>query len=96
MLDKWGYERRISIDFSRPETSTDNVTVGSFNGKLRLECLNENWFMSLEDTRCNIEVWRIHYNQKHIHSVLGWMTRPNLLKSLPIARTRNQHEADYS
>ncbi len=55
MLDKWVYEREIRIDFSRPGTPTDNATVESFNGRLRQECLNENWFMSLEDVRCKIE-----------------------------------------
>ncbi|WP_372557766.1 IS3 family transposase [Yersinia sp. 1652 StPb PI] len=74
MLDKWVYERGIRIDFSRPGTPTDNATVESFNGRLRQECLNENWFMSVEDARCKIEGWRIHYNQSRPHSALGWMT----------------------
>lgn len=74
MLDKWVYERGIRIDFSRPGTPTDNARVASFNGRLRQECLNENWFMSLKDAWCKIEAWRKHYNQKRPHSVLGWMT----------------------
>lgn len=74
MLDRWVYVRGIRIDFSRPGTPTDNATVESFNGRLRQECLNENWFMSLEDARCKIEAWRIHYNQRRPHSALGWMT----------------------
>ena len=74
MLDRWVYERGIRIEFSRPGTPTDNATVESFNGKLRQESLNENWFMSLEDARCKIEAWRIHYNQSRTHSALGWMT----------------------
>ena len=74
MLDRWVYERGIRIDFSRPVTPTDNATVESFNGRLRQECLNENWFMSMEDARCKIEAWRIHYNQSRPHSALGWMT----------------------
>ena len=74
MLDKWVYKRGIRIDFSRPGTPTDNATVESFNDRLRQECLNENWFKSLEDARCKIEAWRIHYNQSRPHSALGWMT----------------------
>ncbi len=74
MLDKWVYKRGIRIDLSRPGTPTDNATVESFNGRLRQECLNENWFMSLEDARCKIEAWRILYNQRRPHSALGWMT----------------------
>jgi len=67
------YERDIRIDFSRPGTSTDNATVESFNGRLRQECLNGNRFMSMEDPRCKIEAWRIHYDQSRPHSALGWM-----------------------
>ncbi len=74
MLDTWVYERGIRIDFSQPGTPTDNATVESFNGRLRQECLNENWFMSLEDARCKIEARRIHYNRKRPHFSLGWMT----------------------
>ncbi|HDO7177708.1 TPA: transposase [Klebsiella pneumoniae] len=44
MLDKWEYEQRNRIDFTRPGTPTDTATVEPFNGKLRQECLNENWF----------------------------------------------------
>lgn len=47
MLDKWEYGRGISIYFSRSGTPTDNATEESFNGRLRQEYLNENWFMSL-------------------------------------------------
>ncbi|MEE4611550.1 IS3 family transposase [Serratia marcescens] len=96
ILSRWVYERGIRIDFSCPGTPTDNTTVESFNGRLRQECLNENWFMSLEDARCKIEAWRINYNQRRPHSALGWMTRQNLLTSLPVARIHNQHEAGYS
>ncbi|PLM69020.1 hypothetical protein CWM85_01850 [Klebsiella michiganensis] len=60
--------------FSRPGTPMDNATVESFNDRLRQECLNENWFKSLEDARCKIEAWRIHYNQRRLHSALGWIT----------------------
>lgn len=52
MLDRWVYGRHIRIDFSRLGTPADNASVGSFNGRLRQECLNENLFMSLEDVRC--------------------------------------------
>lgn len=74
MLDKWVYERGIRIDFSCPGTPTDNATVEPFKGRLRVECLNENGFMSLEDARCKIEAWRKHYNQRRPRAALGWMT----------------------
>ncbi len=69
ILDRWVSERGIRIDFSRPGTPTDNATVESFNGRLRQECLNESWFMSLEDARCK-EAWYINYNQRP--PILHW------------------------
>jgi putative transposase len=47
IMDKWAYERGVELDFSRPGKPTDNALVESFNGRLRQECLNEHWFMSL-------------------------------------------------
>lgn len=69
------FERDIRINFSRLDTPTDNATVETFNGRLRQECLKGNGFMSMEDARCKIEAWRIHYNQSCPHSALGWMTQ---------------------
>ncbi|VFS63350.1 Uncharacterised protein [Raoultella planticola] len=69
-----GCTKEASESTSHARNTDDNATVESFNGRLRQECLNENWFMSLEDARCKIEAWRIHYNQRRPHSALGWMT----------------------
>jgi transposase InsO family protein len=44
--------------------------VESFNGRLRQECLNEHWFMSLQDARNKIEAWRGFYNEERPHSAL--------------------------
>ena len=61
-LDKWAYESGVTLDFSRPGKPTDNPFIESFNGSFRDECLNTNWFMSLEDARKKIETWRQDYN----------------------------------
>ncbi|HDS1128134.1 TPA: transposase [Stenotrophomonas maltophilia] len=47
VLDRWAYENGVELDFSRRGTPTDNAMVESFNGRLRQECLNEHWFLSL-------------------------------------------------
>jgi hypothetical protein len=52
------------IDFSRPGKPTDNAFIESFNGKLRAECLNAHWFMSLDDARRKCEAWRRDYNEE--------------------------------
>ena len=73
-LDRWAYENSVTLDFSRPGTPTDNAFVESFNGRLRDECLNSHWFLSLADARAKIEAWRRDYNESRPHTALGWLT----------------------
>ena len=74
-LDQWAYLHQVTLDFSRPEKPTDNASVESFNGRLRDECLNTNWFLSLDDARRKIEAWRQHYNESRPHTSLGFVPR---------------------
>ena len=60
-LDLWAYSNGIELDFSRPGKPTDNAFVESFNGKFREECLNQHWFLDLEDAKKRIERWRMDY-----------------------------------
>src|SRR5918999_4595814 len=50
-LDKWAYDNQVTLDFSRPGKPTDNPFIESFNGSFRDECLNVNWFLSLEGAK---------------------------------------------
>jgi putative transposase len=70
-LDQWAYLNQVELDFSRPGTPTDNAFIESFNGRLRAECLDQHWFMSLEDAREKLEAWRTEYNEERPHSSLG-------------------------
>jgi hypothetical protein len=51
-----------------------NGHVESFNGRLRDECLNANWFATLADARTKIEAWRVDYNEQRPHSSLNYQT----------------------
>ena len=73
-LDRWAYENNVILDFSRPGKPTDNPYIESFNGSFRDECLNVNWFMSIEDAHEKIETWRHDYNHFRPHSSLNDMT----------------------
>lgn len=64
VVDRWAYENGVELDFSRRGTPTDNAMVESFDGRLRQECLNEHWFLSLADARSKIEAWRRFYNEE--------------------------------
>ena len=71
VLDQWAYLTGVALDFSRPGKPTDNAFIEAFNGRLRQECLNESWFLSLEDAREKIKAWREEYNRRRPHSALG-------------------------
>jgi len=72
-LDQWAYLNSVELDFSRPGKPTDNGLIEAFNGRLRQECLNESWFLSLEDAREKVESWRQQYNRDRPHGSLGNM-----------------------
>ena len=59
----------------------ENGYVESFNGRLRDECLNENWFCSLAEARETIEAWRQDYNQCRPHSALSYRTPEEFAKT---------------
>jgi len=69
-LDHWAYENGVELDFSRPGKPTDNAFIESFNRSFRDECLNTNWFLSIEDAQNKIEKWRQEYNDFRPHSSL--------------------------
>ena len=70
-LDLWAFMRGVTLDFSRPGKPTDNAFIESMNGKFRAECLNANWFMTLDEARRKCEAWRRDYNEVRPHSAIG-------------------------
>ena len=70
-LDLWAYTRGVTLDFSRPGKPTDNAFIEAFNGRLRAECLNTHWFLTLADARKKLEDWRKDYNEVRPHGAIG-------------------------
>lgn len=70
-LDEWAYRKGVKLSFIRPGKPIENAFAESFNGRLRDECLNTNWFLSLRHARDIIEDWRKDYNSIRPHSALG-------------------------
>ena len=70
-LDLWAYANNITLDFSRPGKPTDNAYIEAFNGRLRAECLNAHWFLTLADATEKLETWRKHYNEDRPHGAIG-------------------------
>jgi putative transposase len=71
---KWCHEQQVKWDYIQPGKPYQNGYIESFNGKLRDECLNENWFTGLKEAKKLVEEWRQEYNTRRPHSSLGGRT----------------------
>jgi len=72
-LDLWAYANQVKLEFIEPGKPTQNGQIESFNGRFRAECLDQEWFGSLDEAREIIEAWRISYNRERPHSALGYL-----------------------
>ena len=50
-LEAWAMGHGVQLCFIRPGRPVENGFIESFNGRLRDECLNVEWFSSLDDAR---------------------------------------------
>ena len=73
-LDQWAHAHGVHLIFSRPGKPVDNAFIESFNGRLRDECLNTNWFYGLEQARQVLTEWLEDYNNRRPHSSLAGLT----------------------
>jgi len=81
-VNAWAYRHGVRLDFITKGKPTENGHIESFNGKFRDECLNENWFISLDDVRRKVEAYRIDYNEVRPHSSLDNKTPNEFARSL--------------
>jgi len=71
---KWLTENKVETVHIDPGKPWQNGTNESFNGRLRDECLNVEWFRTRREARIVIEAWRRHYNAVRPHSSLNYLT----------------------
>ena len=70
-LEAWAMSHEVQLCFIRPGRPVENGFIESFNGRLRDECLNVEWFTSLDDARQKLAKFCEHYNQQRPHSALA-------------------------
>jgi len=73
-LDRWAYRNQVRLDFIKPGKPIQNAFIESFNGRLRHECLNQHYFVTLLEAKRIIETWRLEYNSFRPHGSLNGMT----------------------
>ena len=67
-------EFTLNCDFGLPEFVSKEADLWAYADGVRLECLNQHWFLSLEDARVKIDRWREMYNHERPHSQLEYKT----------------------
>ena len=73
-LDAWAFQRGGTLHCIQTGKPVQNAFIESFNGTFRDECLNEYWFLTLQEAQVVIEAWRKEYNEERTHSTIGDMT----------------------
>jgi putative transposase len=73
-VKEWLKDRRIGALYIEPGSPWQNGKGESFNGRLRDECLNVEWFSNLAEAQVMIESWRQHYPEDRPHSSLDYRT----------------------
>lgn len=73
-VQTWLDEHQVGPTFIPPGQPWKNGFIESFHDKFRDECLNREWFQSLEEAQVVIEKWRKHYNTRRPHSALDYQT----------------------
>ena len=67
---QWAKDQGIAVGYCSPGKKNENAFIESFNARLRDECLNMHWFLSLDEARETVEEWRNEYNYVRLHSSL--------------------------
>ena len=67
-------EHRVELKFIQPGKPSQNGLIERLNGTLRTECLNLEWFQSLEILNEKIQEWSVTYNTIRPHSSIDYLT----------------------
>lgn len=80
-LDHWAYKNNVRLAFIQPGKPIQNAFIESFNGRLRHECLNQHYFVTLQEAKKIIEDWRMEYNTFRPHGSLNGLTPEEFSKA---------------
>jgi hypothetical protein len=76
----WLGQVGVKTLFIEPGSPWENGYNESFNGKLRDELLNREWFRNRAEAKVLIEQWRQFYNEKRPHSSIGYRAPASVRK----------------
>lgn len=67
----WAARNQVILRYSRVHTPTDNPFIESFNARLRAECADLWWTVSIEEANQVLAAWRRRYNEERPHRSIG-------------------------
>ena len=70
----WLAGKDVHTHFIEPGSPWQNGIAESFNGKLRIECLNREWFQNRAHAAVLVARYRRYYNQERPHASLNYLT----------------------
>jgi hypothetical protein len=73
-LDQWAYEHGVALRLIQQYKPAQDGFIGSFNGRLRDECLNEHWFSDISHAGESICERRKYYDDCRPYSTLNYLT----------------------
>lgn len=85
---EWAHARGVDLRLIEPSKPNQNAYIESFNGRLRVECLNEHWFTNHLQAWTIIETWRREYNEERPKRALGGLTPAAYAKQLAEVRLK--------
>jgi putative transposase len=79
LMQLWSEEHDVELLFIQPGKPTQNPFIESFNGRVRSEFLNTQWFHTLAEAQTKAYAWMHGYNTTHAHSALEYLTPEEFL-----------------
>ncbi|PPB83767.1 MULTISPECIES: integrase core domain-containing protein [Mycetohabitans] len=73
-LGQWAYANDVTLKLIEPGKPTQNAYIELFNGKFRVECLNEHGSTTLAHARAITAAWRQNYNEEWPRSALNYLS----------------------
>lgn len=85
-LDDWAWRNGVRLHFIDPGKPVQNPYIESFNATFRKDCLNQNWFYTIEEACETIEKWRQDYNEFRPHSSLEDLAPNEFMKQFSLTQ----------
>ena len=79
-LKAWADKHQVELKFIQPGKPSQNGIIERLNGTLRRECLNLEWFESINKLNEQIQEWWKVYNSIRLYSSIGYKTQMSMKK----------------